>query len=130
MARYSENLANEGIAVFVVGFDTSDSLRDMRDRLSSPFTFLRDASRNSYELMQLHRASLLRTYLHPDVVMPYVRWAMNGRFPTLRRGQDRRQLGGDFVVLRTGEVVYEHRERGPEDRPPVGEVVAAALSAT
>jgi hypothetical protein len=129
MASHSERLASRGIAVFVVGFDTRDSLREMRDRLGSPFQFLRDASRHSYELMGLHRASVLRTYLHPEVLKPYVRWAVNRRFPTLRRGQDRRQLGGDFVILRTGQLVYEHRELGPEDRPPVGEVVAAALSA-
>lgn len=130
MARHSEELASHGIAVFVVGFDDNSSLREMRDRLGIPFQFLRDVSRHSYELMGLRRASLVRTYLHPDVVKPYVRWAMNLQFPKLQRGQDRRQLGGDFVIRRTGEIVYEHRERGPEDRPPVGEVVAAALSAS
>jgi len=129
MARHNEKLVSQGIAVFVIGFGDRSSFREMRHRLESPFQFLRDTSRHSYELMGLQRSSVLRTYLHPDVVKPYVRWALNRRFPQLRRGQDRRQLGGDFVILRTGEVVYEHRERGPEDRPPVGEVAAAALSA-
>lgn len=129
MAKHAEELTSAGIAVFVVGFDDPVNFREMRDRLGIPFQFLRDGSRRSYELMGLQRSSLVRTYLHPDVVRPYLRWAINRRFPTLRRGQDRRQLGGDFVVLHSGEIVYAHRERGPEDRPPVGEVVAAALSA-
>jgi len=130
MARYTEELDSAGVAVFVVGFDGRDALREMRDRLAIDVPFLRDASRKSYELMGLRRSSLLRTYLHPEVLTPYFRWALRGRFPRLRRGQDRRQLGGDFVILRTGEIVYGHRERGPEDRPPVGEVVAAARTAT
>jgi peroxiredoxin len=68
MARHGAELSSHGIAVFVIGFDGSNSLREMRDRLDSPFQFLRDASRHSYELMGLNRSSLLRTYLHPDVV--------------------------------------------------------------
>lgn len=59
----------------------------MRDRLGVPFRFLWDGSRRSYELMHLQRSSLARTYLHPDVVRPYLRWAINRRFPALRRGE-------------------------------------------
>jgi len=128
MARHAEELASAGVTVLVVGFDDRDWLEELRERLDSPFTFVRDASRVAYQLMDLHRSSLVRTYLHPDVVRPYVRWAIERRFPKLRRGQDRRQLGGDFIILRSGEVAYAHRESGPEDRPPVGEIVAAALA--
>jgi hypothetical protein len=42
-----------------------------------------------------------------------------------RRGQDRRQLGGDFVIDRHQRVVLAHPERGPEDRIPVGVILKA-----
>lgn len=129
MASYAEELESRDIGVFVIGFDELHRLDDMKRRLSSPFVFLRDASRAGYRALELGRAGLLRTYLHPDVLRPYGRFALQGKFPKLRRQQDRRQLGGDFVVSRDGQVVFAHPERGPEDRAPVGVIVEAARSA-
>lgn len=129
MAGYAEDLQTLDVGVFVVGFDDRRRLDDMKKRLSSPFTFLRDGSRSAYELLDLGRAPLLRTYLHPDVLRPYVGFALQGRFPKLRKHQDRRQLGGDFVVGRDGHVIFAHPEQGPEDRVPVGDLVNAARSA-
>ncbi|MFN2388102.1 MAG: AhpC/TSA family protein, partial [Actinomycetota bacterium] len=100
----------------------------MKHRLESPFAFLGDEERAAYRALDLGRAGLLRTYLHPQVLRPYLGFALHGRFPRLRAQQDRRQLGGDFVLGRDGNVVFSHAERGPEDRAPVGKIVRAALS--
>ncbi len=129
MASYAEELESRDIGVLVIGFDELQTLDDMKRRLSSPFIFMRDASRAGYRTLGLGRAGLLRTYLHPDVLRPYARFALQGEFPKLRRRQDRRQLGGDFVVRRNGQVILSHREQGPEDRAPVGAIIAAARSA-
>lgn len=129
MASYAEELDTRDIGVFVIGFDELQTLDEMKQRLSSPFIFLRDASRAGYRTLGLGRAGLLRTYLHPDVLRPYARFALQGEFPKLRRQQDRRQLGGDLVVRRNGQVLFSHLEQGPEDRAPVGVIVAAARSA-
>lgn len=129
MAGYAEELEALDVGVLVIGFDGLHRLEDMKKRLTSPFTFLRDGSRTAYELLGLGRAPLLRTYLHPDVLRPYARFALQGRLPKLRKGQDRRQLGGDFVVRRDGEILFSHLEQGPEDRAPVGVLVDAARSA-
>ncbi|MDP9069242.1 MAG: hypothetical protein M3N53_12980 [Actinomycetota bacterium] len=129
MAGHADELESRGIGVLVIGFDELEALDDMKQRLSSPFTFLRDESRAGYIALGLGRAGVLRTYLHPDVLRPYARFALQRELPKLRRRQDRRQLGGDFVVRRDGQVVFAHPERGPEDRVPVGAIVAAARSA-
>lgn len=129
MAQHAQDLASHGVDVFAVGFDDLQALRDVKSRLDSPFTFLRDRSRAGYRAMDLGRAGVARTYLHPDVLRPYARLALQGRFPRLRKHQDRRQLGGDFVVLRNGRVVFCHPEQGPEDRAPVGAIVKAAEDA-
>ena len=42
-----------------------------------------------------------------------------------RPKEDTSQLGGDFVVDRDGRIAYAYRSRGPADRPPVDDVVAA-----
>lgn len=129
MAGYAEELAELDVGVFVIGFDKMHRLEDMKNRLASPFTFLRDGSRAAYQLLGLGRAPLLRTYLHPNVLRPYIGFALQGRFPQLRKHQDRRQLGGDFVVRRDGQVVFAHPEQGPEDRAPVATLVNAARAA-
>jgi len=129
MARYGQELEAADIGVFVVGFDEFLKLRDLRDRLESPFVFLRDAPRSAYLAFGLGRASALRTYLHPNVLGSYARLGFNGHFPRLSKNQDRRQLGGDFVVHRTGEIAFSHPERGTEDRAPVRTIIAAALAA-
>lgn len=129
MAGYAEELEARGVAVFVIGFDQLHALNDMKRRLSSPFTFLRDGSRAAYRALGLGRAGFLRTYLHPNVLQPYARFALQGRFPLLHRHQDRRQLGGDFVIRRSGEIVFSHPEQGPGDRAPAGAIVDAARAA-
>lgn len=129
MASRADELASSGVGVFVIGFDDIETLRDMKRRLESPFTFLGDETRAAYRALALGRAGLLRTYLHPQVVGPYLGFALNRRFPRLQAKQDRRQLGGDFVLDREGHMVFSHPERGPEDRAPVGKIVRSALSA-
>ncbi len=39
------------------------------------------------------------------------------------------QLGGDFVVRQDGRIAYAFRSDGPDDRPPVDELVAAVRNA-
>jgi len=46
-----------------------------------------------------------------------------------RPTEDTLQLGGDFVVGRDGRLVYVYRSKGPADRPPVDDLIAAARRA-
>lgn len=78
-----------------------------------------------YEAFDLRRIGAARTYLRPKVLGYYTKIAVKGRFPELRRNQDRRQLGGDFVLDENEDVVFSHPEKGPEDRAPVISIVRA-----
>ncbi len=130
MASYAEELESRDIGVLVIGFDELQTLDDMKRRLSSPFIFMRDASRAGYRTLGLGRApGSSEPTCTPMCCDHTPRFALQGEFPKLRRRQDRRQLGGDFVVRRNGQVILSHREQGPEDRAPVGAIIAAARSA-
>lgn len=110
--------------------ETKERAEWLQRRLNLPFTMALDPQRAAYEIFGLQRASLLRTYGHPDVLLFYARALLQRHLPDIRRGQDRRQLGGDFVLDRDGTVVLAHRERGPEDRVSVGAILRAVERAT
>lgn len=109
--------------MIVIGFEPAEHLAVLRDRIQSPFRFVVDRNRVFYRAFDLPRIGVARTYLHPKVLGFYGKMATKGRLPQLRRNQDRRQLGGDFVLDANGVVVFAHPERGPEDRAPVGSIV-------
>nr|MBA2625510.1 hypothetical protein [Acidimicrobiia bacterium] len=61
-------------------------------------------------------------------VREYGRLLRGGARPT-RPTEDTLQLGGDFVVGRDGRLVYAFRSTGPDDRPPVHDLVGAVRRA-
>lgn len=65
MASYAEELESRDIGVLVIGFDELQTLDDMKRRLSSPFIFMRDASRAGYRTLGLGRAGLLEPTCTP-----------------------------------------------------------------
>jgi hypothetical protein len=119
----------EGAPVVVISFDPEVRAARLRDRLHLPFEIALDPHMTAYRTFGLGRASFLRTYAQPEVVLFYGKALLRGRVPDLHRRQDRRQLGGDFVLDSDGLVVLAHPERGPEDRVPVGEILRAVEKA-
>lgn len=126
LAGSIERLREANASVIAVSFESPDRVVRLKDRLQVPVTFVVDPDRDAYEAFGLSRASWSRTYLHHEVVAFYTRSLLRGHFPDLHRGQDRRQLGGDFVIDPNGIIVLAHPERGPEDRADVAEIVRAA----
>jgi peroxiredoxin len=119
LAEKHPRLREVDTSVIVVSFERMDRVSWLQDRLQLPFTFVLDPERKAYEAFGLGRASFLRSYGYPEVVAFYARALFRGRVPDLHRRQDRRQLGGDFVIDRNGVVVFAHPESGPEDRADV-----------
>lgn len=115
----------ERAPVVVISFEAKERVARLQDRLCLPFEIALDPHRTAYRTFELGRASFLRTYTHPEVVFFYGKALLQRRVPDVRLGQDRRQLGGDFVLDRDGFVVLAHPERGPEDRASVGEILRA-----
>jgi hypothetical protein len=88
-----------------------------------PYTVVTSEDRSAYRAYGLGRASLRRTY----------GWRVLRRYAGLLRcgwrlerpTEDTRQLGGDFVVAPDGTLAYAFRSSGPDDRPPVDDLVEA-----
>lgn len=125
MVEKKDHFRRTGAVVVVVSFETKERAARLQKRLDLPFTIALDPRREAYEGFGLGRASFLRTYGHPEVVLFYAKALLQRHVPDLRRAQDRRQLGGDFVLDRHGAVVLAHPEEGPEDRVPVGAILRA-----
>jgi len=81
------------------------------------FDVLLDRDRTVYKAYRLER-SRLRSW-HPRVVWIYIkRWFQRGVFFD-SHGDDTSQLGGDFIVDKTGVLRLVYPSHDPVDRPPV-----------
>ncbi|MGD9701209.1 MAG: AhpC/TSA family protein [Acidimicrobiia bacterium] len=84
---------------------------------------LADTERSVYRLLGAGRGSLRQVW-SPGTLAMYVRLVRRGR--RLRRPEeDTRQLGADAVVDRSGRLHRVWLPSGPDQRPPVSEIVDA-----
>jgi hypothetical protein len=110
--------------VVLVLFTRQRNLHGYRNRNRIGYTVVTSEDRAAYRAYGLGRASVWRAY----------GWRTLKRYAELlRRGrrferptEDTLQLGGDFVVAPDGTLAYEFRSSGPDDRPSVDELIAAA----
>jgi hypothetical protein len=85
-----------------------------------------DPDRTLYTASGMTRADLW-ALLRPSVVWRYLQLLARGR--RLRRpGRDVSQLGGDVLIDPAGMVRLHHISTGPEDRPSVESILAAAVA--
>ena len=90
-------------------------LRSFLTRYPQPFPVVGDPERAAYRAFGLERTSWL-TFFQPRVLWGYIRLMLRGeRVRTPYAGEDVTQLGGDFLLDRTGKVVWDSRRR---TRPP------------
>lgn len=87
-----------------------------------------DEPRAAYRAYGLSRASWVRT-LTPRALAPYVRLYFGTRGlrfdPSRLKGQDLRQMGGDFVVSPDGVLTLAYASHDPADRPSAADIVGA-----
>lgn len=113
--------------IAAVTFADQERLAAHRDQLGLPFPLLADPDRAIYRQFRLGRTSFRRVY-NPSTLLLYARLLRRGR--KLRRPtEDTRQLGGDFVIDRTGQLLQGFWARSPDDRPSVDHLVAAVWRA-
>lgn len=128
MAEHKHRLDEASAQVLVIGFEPPEKLLSVKQRLDSPFRFLCDTECEVYRAYGLGASTHLRVFAHPKMLARAVKVTLEGNLWRPRPGQDRLQLGGDFVVGEDGTVLLAHPEEGPEDRVAVGEI--ASLLAT
>ena len=112
--------------VALVLFTRQRNLRGYRARVGLPYTVVTSEDRAAYRAYGLGRGPVWRVY-GVRVLRRYAELLRRGR-RLERPTEDTLQLGGDFVVGRDGSLVYEFRSTGPDDRPPVDDLVAAVRS--
>lgn len=123
-----DRLADFGDAeVVLVLFSHQRTLRGYRARVGIPYTLVTSEDRSAYRAYGLGRGPVWRVY-GLRVLRRYASLLRRGR-RLERPTEDTLQLGGDFVVGRDGSLVYEFRSTGPDDRPPVNDLVAAVRRA-
>lgn len=83
-----------------------------------------DPERRAYDAFGFARGSVWRVWLDPRVWRRYAQLLLRGRRPR-RAEQDTLQLGGDAVLDGDGGIQWIFRSRGPDDRPPVADLLAA-----
>lgn len=115
-------MARRDVAVYAVTFESPERVRAYRQREQLAFPILRDPRRDAYRAFGLARGA--REALGARTVGYYARQALRGRLPRLA-SSDWRQLGGDALLDRRGNVCWVYRSREPADRPAIAELLAA-----
>jgi len=115
-ARQNE-FAKLNTRVFIISFGTLPALQQWMNEVCGTFTVLLDRDRTVYQSYGLEY-SRLRSH-HPRVVWLYIkRWFQRGEFFD-SHGDDTSQLGGDFIVDKSGLLRLVHPSQDPTDRPSV-----------
>jgi peroxiredoxin len=120
-----DHQAELGDALIVVVTFTGDPRRlvDYRAFLELETPVLADTDRTLYRMLGAGRGSLRRVWSVGTLAM-YVRLVRQGRRLRLPR-EDTRQLGADAVVDREGRLHRVWLPSGPDQRPPVADIIDA-----
>lgn len=114
-----------GCGVLVIVQARPDVLRQFLARYPQPVPIACDPERVAYRAFDLERTSWW-TFFKPGVIWRYLKHMLRIRLLRPYDGEDVRQLGGDFILNREGEVIYSFRDPDPTRRPTVAELLRAA----
>ncbi len=81
-----------------------------------PFAILADPNRRAYGAFALPRLSWRRVF-SPATLKLYFKLLRAGEKRQDYGKEDIQQAGGDFLIDRTGNILFAHRSREPADRP-------------
>ena len=130
MQEQYEEILRLGGAVLVVSFVSPAQLTTYLAAGAFPFPVVADPTRQGYQAFGLERTSW-SAMLAVRSVLRYLRLILRGWLPRRpREGEDVLQLGGDFVLDATGQVVYAHPSGEPTDRPSVSDLIDAVRQVT
>jgi peroxiredoxin len=109
-----------GTQVLIIGFQETQISRQWLERSGVSFSFLMDPDRKVYRAYGLGR-SVWRSW-HPRNLWSYFKRMLAGQgLPRITA--DPNQMGGDFIVDRTGVVRLAYFSHDPTDRPSVEQLL-------
>jgi peroxiredoxin len=123
--QHTQHIAALDAVVLLVAYDTPSLLAAKLLRgLDVPYQVLLDADKRTYQAWGLGRSTPWKSFLSPSLTWRYVKLLLQGeRF--LGFAPDMLQLGGDFVVDRSGRISFAHAMHDNGDRATVAEVLGA-----
>lgn len=104
----------------LISFGTTQMAQAWIAETQTDFQFLLDPEMKSYQAYELDR-SLLRSW-SPKIWFEYARLMIRGRKWRGIQG-DSGQLGGDFIIDRSGIIRLAYRSFDPADRPKVSDIL-------
>ncbi|QDU20180.1 hypothetical protein ETAA1_21250 [Urbifossiella limnaea] len=123
-----DEFAARGCSVLAVAQAKPEFLAHYLARHTYSVAFASDPERGAYRAFGLERTPF-RTFLRPRVLLGYVAGMVRGFAPQQPyQGEDVFQLGGDFVLDRSGRTLFAYRSKDPTDRPAVSRLLAALPS--
>jgi peroxiredoxin len=118
-----------GLRVVAVGQATGEEASAFCEEWGVHYPCLGDPRRNGYKALGLRRGNLWNVVLRGVVTKPIQSVSLIAK-TDMKGAQldstDVLQLGGIFIVDRTGTLRGRHRAASPEDMPPPGEVAEFA----
>ena len=85
---------------------------------------LADPERKAYETFALKRLSWFQVF-SPVALKLYWKLLRSGMKQERYEGDDIYQSGGDFLLDRTGNILFAHRGQNPADRPAPAQLLMA-----
>jgi peroxiredoxin len=112
------------VAIAVISFAQPATLVHYQQHHHWPFTLLADPDRKAYRIFALKRLSWFRVFA-PATLRLYARLLREGMKPQGYGKDDIYQAGGDFLLDRSGNILFAHRSLEPADRPPIKKLLQA-----
>lgn len=124
LRRDQQQFARAGMRVVLIGLGDPTKAREFRDTFALPFTILADPEKTAFRAYDLiYRMRLRQEALNPDSVLKTL--ARTPRYGWAMTEQDIFQLGGVFVVDRTGIIRFAYRSLRAADHPPHAAIIAS-----
>lgn len=110
--------------MLVVSFTPPERVAAYLAKYPQPFPVVSDPTLAAYKGFGLERTTV-GSMLRLGVIGRFLKLILRGWLPKKPgKGEDVLQLGGDFVLDKTGRVVYAHPSSEPTDRPTATDLLA------
>lgn len=121
----ADDFRSLGCGILIVTQARPDVLSGFLSHYPQPVPVVGDPERVAYHAFGLERTSWW-TFFRPGVIARYFKHMFTGqRMRKPYAGEDVRQLGGDFLLNRAGDMIYSYRNPDPTRRPTVAELLTA-----
>lgn len=124
MIAIASELAEQSVRVVVCSFAEPERLKRYQEVHRWPFQLLADPNRTVYRALGLGRLTWRQLFRWKSVKL-YFELIRKGRRLQSAESADVHQGGGDFLIDRSGAILFAHRSQEPADRPTNQQLLAA-----